>query len=275
MRPSQSLTALALSIDPDVLPPPAERKSLVNALVLAQLLNRTLLLPPARLGSPIPWEMDPKFRVAFSERCKAGLEPDKPLATLANAHAVGVGEACEDPHKWTYTGWDWLISPSLLAGRSLVDRWNSSSSWFTAPLDEGGLGLSPDEIHQFADVDRRSYQILDDRSTHMSSGQFTSRIELDDLRDEAGLGGKRLLRFGSLFSSARLKFVHDENRKLLDDTTNDVVLESGGLDAISDRIRNQLGSYVAAHARLGDGVFKVRPQPPLSLLSVLFSARGR
>ncbi|GAA5927209.1 hypothetical protein JCM3775_002479 [Rhodotorula graminis] len=233
-----------------------QRKSLVNALVLAELLNRTLLLPPARLGSPIPWEMDPKFRVAFSERCKAGLEPDKPLVTLANAHAVSVGEACEDPLKWTYTGWDWLISPSLLAGRSLVDRWNSSTSWFTAPLDEGGLGLRPDEIHQFADADRRSYQILDDRGAPMSDKSFTSRIELDDLRDEAGLGGKRLLQFGSLFSSARLKFVQDGNRKLLDDTTNAVVLESGGLDAISDRIRDQLGSYVAAHARLGDGVFK-------------------
>ncbi|GAA5839736.1 hypothetical protein JCM9279_005154 [Rhodotorula babjevae] len=233
-----------------------QRKSLVNALVLAQLLNRTLLLPPARLGSPVPWEMDPKFRVAFSERCKAGLEPDKPIATLVNAHAINVGEACEDPLKWTYTGWDWLISPSLLAGRSLVDRWNSSSVWFTAPLAEGGLGLTPDEIHQFADADRRSYQILDDRRTSLSAGSFTSRIELDDLRDEAGLGGKRLLRFGSLFSSARLKFVQDDNARLLDDTTNAVVLESGGLDGISDRIRNQLGSYVAAHARLGDGVFK-------------------
>ncbi|TNY21557.1 hypothetical protein DMC30DRAFT_197178 [Rhodotorula diobovata] len=233
-----------------------QRKSLVNALVLAQLLNRTLLIQPARLGSPVPWEFDPKFRVAFSERCKAGLEPDKPIATLSNAHAVSTGEECEDPSKWTYAGWDWLLSPSLLAGRPLVDRWNSSSAWFTAPLDEGGLGLRDDEIHRFEDVDRRSYQILDDRETQMNEASFMSRLELDDLRDEAGLGGKRLLRFGSLFSGARLKFTDEGNRKLFDDTTRNVVLQNDGLDAISDKIRGQLGSYVAAHARVGDGVFK-------------------
>ncbi|BGP52013.1 hypothetical protein JCM10450v2_007984 [Rhodotorula kratochvilovae] len=233
-----------------------QRKSLVNALTLAHLLNRTLLLPPARLGSPVPWESDPKFRVHFSERCKAGLEPDKPIATKANAYAIMQGEECEDPAKWTYTGWDWLVSRDLLAGRPLVDRWNASRAWFTAPAEEGGLGLREDEIHQFEDRDRRSYQILDALETPMDKNLFTSRIELDQLRDEAGLDGKRLLQFGSLFSGARLKFVKKENNDVLVGYTEKLILQSDGLDVISDKIRDQLGSYVAAHARVGDGVFK-------------------
>ncbi|GAA6053914.1 hypothetical protein JCM3770_005331 [Rhodotorula araucariae] len=233
-----------------------QRKSLVNALTLAHLLNRTLLLPPARLGAPVPWELDPKFLVHFSERCKAHLEPEKPVATKANAYAVMHGEMCDDPAKWTYAGWDWLVTRDLLVGRPLIDRWNASHAWFTTSPDEGGLGLRRDEIYQFADHDRRSYQIFDAPGTAMETALFTSRIELDDLRDEAGLGGKRLLRFGSLFSSSRLRFVKDANRAVFAQYEENFILQNDGLDAIGDKIRDQLGSYVAAHARVGDGVFK-------------------
>lgn len=93
-RNSRIPSSLRAGISPHQ-PLPAERKSLVNALVLAQLLNRTLLLPPARLGHAMPWEPDPKHSVVFSERCKAGLEPDKPAATNPKSHLIGLGEACD------------------------------------------------------------------------------------------------------------------------------------------------------------------------------------
>ncbi|GAA5997677.1 uncharacterized protein JCM10292_001018 [Rhodotorula paludigena] len=232
-----------------------QRKSLVNALTLAELLNRTLLLPPARLGLPVPWEADPKIRTPVSEGCKAGTS-DVPVAAVANSHAVATGEECDDPARWTYTGWDWLVSPGLLQDRALVDRWNTSQAWLTAPVAEGGLAFQADEIHVFPDVDRRSYQILDSPNTPLDKGMFSSRIELDDLRDEAGLGSKRLLQFGSLFSGARLKLTEPDNTAMHTALYDQVVLQNEGLDAISDRIRDQLGSYIAAHARVGDGNFK-------------------
>lgn len=85
----------------------AERKSLVNALALAQLLNRTLLLPPARLGAAIPWEPDPKVRVAVSEECKAGVTT-RPFASSPNSGKISTGEECDDP--------------AHCASRSLVSR---------------------------------------------------------------------------------------------------------------------------------------------------------
>lgn len=157
----------------------------------------------------------------------------------------------------TYVGWDYLVTPSLLANRSLVDRWNASHALFTLAPSHGGLGLSPSDIETFPDADRRSYQILDSPSTSMDKGLFTSRLELDDLR----ASDKRLLQFGSLFSGARLKFARDENRKVLDEIAGRVILQNDGLDRISDAVRDLLGTYVAAHARVGDANFKVRRPP--------------
>ncbi|GAA6039765.1 hypothetical protein JCM8097_004211 [Rhodosporidiobolus ruineniae] len=233
-----------------------QRKSLVNALTLAQLLNRTLLLSPARLGSPIPWGPDVNLRLTHSERCKAGLEAD-PIASTTNSPRIGESE-CDDPSKWTYVGWEYLVSPLLLEGRAIVDRWNSSSEWFFASLEEGGLGLREDEVRAFDDPERRSYQIYDARATPTdTSGLFKSRLDLEDLREDPA----RLLRFGSLFSGARLKLSSDENKQVMIEANENVILRSEGLDAISDKVRDLLGSYVAVHARVGDGVFKTQAKP--------------
>ncbi|GAA5982690.1 hypothetical protein JCM10908_006747 [Rhodotorula pacifica] len=232
-----------------------QRKSLVNALVLAQLLDRTLLLPPARLGHAMPWERDPKHSVAFSERCKAGLEPELPVVANPKSHMIGLGEACGPPTSWTYVGWDYLIAPDLLDNRALVDRWNSSVEWLTDSFEAGGLGLNAHDIYSIPDTARRSYQILDSREATLDSS-FESRLELADLRDPSGFGGKRLLLFGSLFGGNRLKLVDPANKALHDETSAKMILRNAGLDAISDQVRDALGSYVAVHARLGDGVFK-------------------
>ncbi|BGP35623.1 hypothetical protein JCM10296v2_007464 [Rhodotorula toruloides] len=228
-----------------------QRKSLVNALALAQLLNRTLLLPPARLGAAIPWEPDPKVRVAVSEECKAGVT-SRPFASSPNSVKISTGEECDDPAHWTYVGWDYLVTPSLLANRSLIDRWNASHSLFTLPASLGGLDLLPSEIQLFSDPTRRSYQILDSPSTPLDKGLFTSRLELSDLRSSPA----RLLQFGSLFSGARLKFVQEKNRRVVQEVAEMVVLQNDGLDGISGKVRELLGTYVAAHARVGDGNFK-------------------
>ncbi|GAA5870505.1 hypothetical protein JCM1840_004783 [Sporobolomyces johnsonii] len=227
-----------------------QRKSLVNALTLAHLLNRTLLLPPARLGTPIPWGPDMNNRLVFSERCKAGLLPDLPIARSPSLHAVATGEVCDDPERWSYVGWEYLVTPKLLEGRQLVDRWNSSHDWFTASLEEGGLGLEADDIHSFVDDDRRSYQLYDTRSTPTDLGLFRSRIDIPDLL-EGPLAQKRLLKFGSLFSGGRLNLAKEENLRVLIETNELMILQSAGLDEISDEARDRLGSYVAVHARVG------------------------
>lgn len=180
---------------------------------------------------------------------------------MSNSHQIGYGE-CDDPDKWTYVGWEYLVSPKLLSGRQLVDRWNSSQEWFYESIENGGLGLAPEEVRAFEDPERRSYQFYDSRATKTDgNGLFASRLDIEDLREDES----RLLRFGSLFSGARMKLMKEENQRILTEANEHMILESEGLDAISDTVRDLLGSYVSAHARVGDGVFKVRPfsPPPL------------
>ncbi|GAA5883454.1 hypothetical protein JCM16303_003805 [Sporobolomyces ruberrimus] len=229
-----------------------QRKSLVNALVLARLLNRTLLLPPARLGSAIPWGPgnDLIDKLVFSEECKAGLHPELPIARSPNSHLIAEQQECDDPTRWTYVGWSWLVKPELFEGTKLVDRWNVSRSWFVTPLEEGGLGLEPEDIQAFADEERRSYQIYDSRETETQTGLFESRIDLDDLL-QGPLAKKRLLQFGSLFSGSRLNLAKEGNQRMYEATFNGVILGNEGLEVISDEVRDRLGSYVSIHARTG------------------------
>lgn len=229
----------------DAVSRPSERKSLVNALLVAHILNRTLLLPPARLGYPAPWGPELNERLTWAERCKA----DTPAPQ---------DDPCgRDPDKWTYVGWSYLVSKTLLAGRPLVDRWNSSTDWFTEDVALGGLGLEKDEIASFDDQQRRSYQLYDDRKTRTRLDLFARRIDLEDLMEHESFANKRLLHFGSLFSGARLNIQRPSNQAEQQKIGDAMILENDALDRISDSIRDQLGSYAGVHLRVGDGIFKV------------------
>lgn len=222
--------------------------------MLARLLNRTLLLPPARLGTPLPWGPELPVRVFRSEQCKAGIEP------LAPEPPCGKDESSS----WTYVAWSYLVQKELLHGRALVDRWNSSAAWFEESLDRGGLALHKDDIAYIADKARRSYQLYDDRATATNLGGFTHRIDIEDLTDPQGkYADKRLLHFGSLFSGARLHLTRQESRDEFEKLQREVVLRQDGLDRIADEVRDLLGSeYLGVHLRVGDGVFKVSHPSP-------------
>jgi hypothetical protein len=222
----------------------AERKSLINALLIAKILNRTLLLPPARLGYAAPWEPHLDKVIPFDERCKAGtpLPTDEPCGTTAD--------------RWTYVGWSYLLDDDLFQDRAIVDRWNGSIQWMYESVARGGLGLVPDEVERFQDKDRRSYQLYDDRATKTNLQMFSSRIDLEDL-DQGPIRDKRLLHFGSLFSGGRLNLKRQENVDEAVKINNAIVFEIDKVDDISDEIRDALGDYVAVHLRVGDGAFKV------------------
>lgn len=189
------------------------------------------------------------------ERCKAGvpLPTDDPCSTSAHS----------DGNRWTYVGWSYLVSEKLLAGRQLVDRWNSSMEWMYEGLKQGGLGLSEKDIVKFEDPVRRSYQFYDDRSQPTKLGQFTQRINLEDLM-EGDMAQAKLLHFGSMFSGGRTKISRKENIEEQQKLEQAMVFEIDKVDGISDAIRDALGSYVGVHLRVGDGVFKVSRLPSSS-----------
>jgi hypothetical protein len=132
-----------------------------------------------------------------------------------------------------------LVSSKLLEGRKLVDRWNSSEDWFFESSEKGGLGLAKEDVRSFPDPERRSYQLYDSRATPTdTSGLFASRLDSEDLAED----NSRLLRFGSLFSGARMKLVKEENQQELTKANEHMILQSDGLDGMSATVRDLLGS---------------------------------
>ena len=224
--------------------------ALVNALTLAKLLNRTLLLPPARLGDAASWRADlHAASLPRQERCKTQAIAGGPLGKECTAHRQ------PHPDRWTYVGWDLLMEPGFLAGHDVVDRWDSSQSWLERPRSEGGLGLGPDDVHVFPDEAKHSYQLYDSRATpDHRNATWARRIDIPDLLAPP-FADKKLLHFGSLFYYARLDLSDAGAQPVKDAIYASMILAEPGLVAVSDAIKRRLGTYVGVHLRMGDGIF--------------------
>ena len=136
-----------------------QRIQLENALVLAQLLNRTLLLPALRLGQSIAWDRGKQLQEALEkgqksirkQNCSSVIRRRK----LANDLALAIGEDdCTDYISYTDVTWDWLIDlrKRYADGRvRIVDRMDLSRAWMQLPTAEGGLGLKASDMQVFDD----------------------------------------------------------------------------------------------------------------------------
>lgn len=200
------------------------------------MLNRTLLLPPARLGRAEAWGPDLQQRVARDEECKLLQETSLP---------------CAIKDKWTYVSWRALVPENVWEGVKIVDRWNSSDEWFFA---QDGLDVTPGGVRKFADNDRKSVKIFDDRQTKGTLGKFARRMDVEDLMEDLS----EVLHFGSLFSGARLALRKEENKRRRGRIEQRMVFRLDVVDKTSEKARKALGdNYIGVHLRVGDGTFHV------------------
>lgn len=210
-----------------------QRIALENALLLAQLLNRTLLVPDARLGGkPIPysnyttlWEMLEVVETA--ERGTARSKSDDEKADKANPSAVRTKAALHlqsQSQPAIYVPWDDLVDIKKLDNEiHMLRRPSMSKEWL-----RDVLGVLPDEIMEVKDA--RIYQFCivfegktdDQRGSIKMSGpsqyqsQASDKPQIDvvnkceeqlHIYDLLKLGGNKvkLLQFGSLFGFSRIR----------------------------------------------------------------------
>ena len=229
-----------------------QRVALANAITLSRLLNRTLLVPPAILGRAIPWTPDLTSRTIAAERAKANLIP----TNLGNGASRIDRQALNEVKLWTAVGWDYLISPAIFFNASVVDRWNSSSDWFAAGQDEGGLGIGPEETVVFEDTERRTWRLFDNKASVTRLDGFANRLDIDDLK-EGDLGRKRLIRFGSMFGSRKLSLSRSANKAMHNYIISSMIIADDSIDHAADEIAALLGPYTAVHLRVGDNFYRV------------------
>ncbi|KAI0088714.1 hypothetical protein BDY19DRAFT_985512 [Irpex rosettiformis] len=224
-----------------------QRIAFENALVLSRLLNRTLLVPPVRLGNAFlsygPFDVLQEMLVLSDKRnlqhCKA----------IAREHG---SEDCVDYHSYTQVPWDWLVDLSeIRRHQKLVGRWNFTDEWLYSTL-----GFDDENVFSLADTSRDTYgyQDFDPLSVGNSLGrkyQYMIHLSTLALREE------RLVHLGSLFGSSRLHLRDLQNLAVRKTIRQDMARLNPLLLDVANLVQQSMNRfYIGAHIRLGDGTFQ-------------------
>ncbi|BGP22053.1 cigA protein [Rhodotorula toruloides] len=235
-----------------------QRISLENALTLAFLLKRTLLLPPVWLGHAIPYISFDKLQRRLEMASKEGLE-----------HCIEFGEGSnEDPiprecagfWDWTTVDWSWLVD--LSEADKLVPlkrRANLSTEWLH---DELGLrkadkrGDSPD-VWRLKDDTMYQYRFYDSEIDQEPLDKWGNRLDVDKLRDKTD--SFKLVHVGSMFGTNRLRVTRDDSFSARSIFRKSMVFRTDVVDEVTQQVRDLLGgegNYYGLHLRVGDGIFQ-------------------
>lgn len=227
-----------------------QRISLENALVLAVLLNRTLIIPPVRLSSnPIPYLPTRKLVSVIESSndpalnpCPSGEDIDSILDTAS----------CNPYHDFIHLSWRHLMPIDHLLNRtSFVERDDVRQTWFKTALN-----IHSDDIYWVKDKYPYEFNFYDKSTGVLATSKYSRHIHLGDLLNQTQK--YRLLHFGTLFGSGRLRLSDMSNAELQTTIREAMVLSNPLLERLSNQVTRQLGgkdSYYALHLRLGDGVF--------------------
>ena len=219
-----------------------QRIALENALVLARLLNRTLLVPPVRLATK------PLYYAPFDTLRKHLSYSNHDLQ-----HCSTIPSYLPTPREcfpWTTLPWEWFVDLSIIKSRQrLVHCPNVTSGWI---LDH--LQISEDDTYTIADSDVYQYRFLD---TLMDPSSLDHKFQEVIQASQLALRTDRLIQLGTLFGSSRLLLRRRENILIRGEIRRSMAFANPHLVSIADSIAKELGGgYLGAHIRLGDGVFK-------------------
>ncbi|KAK4704196.1 hypothetical protein P7C70_g2019, partial [Phenoliferia sp. Uapishka_3] len=220
------------------------RLALINALTIAKMTNRILLVPPITLGSAVAWVPPPLLQEHLEQAENSDMAECRKLPLAERKEKCGLF------WKSRRASWSWLLGSSLSSRQPLISRPYHHRSWFTT-----ALSLLPHEIFSIPDPDRRSYQLLDTDDPDPPSADnpytYTENIYIEDL---LGLSNYRLLEFGSLFGGTRLRLKKRENKKFYKETQKLMAYRDPMLEAMSEAVVERLGgrgNFVGLHLRLG------------------------
>lgn len=223
-----------------------QRIAFENALLLAYLLHRTLLVPPIRLGNkPIRYiDYDTLSRYHELDG-KHGLSHCPKVPPY-----ISRPPECLDYFETSYIPWNWLVNLSAIEARQpMIHRPDMSQSWIEATLD-----IEPSEILVLRDTSPYQFRFLDTINDSSSSKhKFQEDIYLSDLAKSK----TRLLQIGTLFGSSRLRLKNTENILYRDIIRRSMIFTNKDLVRTAYSITSALnGHYLGVHLRSGDGKFK-------------------
>ena len=250
-----------------------QRIALENALVLARLLNRTLLVPPVRFGRrAIPYRSFTVLQDAVD-----GNYTDY-LCKLSESAANGSGTATvqgtfldfpdipdrctpkkkRKPDTYTYLPWGWITEFDFI--RQLQPTIQTLSS--THPWLPPRFSIDADDVLVIPDKSKYQYRFVDGIAANHSSNLRTSTnatysedIALILLANHPA----KLIRLGSLFGSRRLKLSDPAHKAIRKQIRRHMTLKHPLLQDLSTDIVTQIAGsesgFLGAHLRCNDSYF--------------------
>jgi hypothetical protein len=223
-----------------------QRIAFENALLLAYLLRRTLLVPPIRLGNkPIRYIDYDTLSLYHELDGKHGLSH-----CLKVPPYISRPPECLDYFETSYIPWNWLVNLSAIEARQpMIHRPDMSQSWIEANLD-----IAPSDILVLRDTSPYQFRFLDTANdSSPSKHKYLEDIYLSDLAKFK----TRLLQTGTLFGSSRLRLKNTKNILYRDLIRRSMIFTNKDLVRAAYSITNALnGHYLGVHLRSGDGKFR-------------------
>ncbi|SAM08636.1 hypothetical protein [Absidia glauca] len=232
-----------------------QRIALINSVILAKALNRTLIMPEVNLGTATYWRPSTKLPYRLDD---CGDRFYQQSATTDD------GEPWWSPHCFDYRNYLPMAVETIFdlaavheLGVKTIQRRDMQLDYFerywAIPRDERNRTLA----YQVEDTSRYSYQILDGDSKMINkSAKFVEHYTLQQL----GRRHEPFLIFNSLFGSDRLALPADSKWSQTRDWLRKEIgvrqpwVINSSLDVIA-RLGGP-GSFISVHIRMGDGIFK-------------------
>ena len=206
-----------------------QRIAFENALVLSGLLNRTLLVPPIRLGSkPLHYSRLEELRQSLADDLEHCFMPECDRINML---------------------WESLVDLSYIKSQQpLQQRSNMTDTWIRDHLQ-----ISEEEVLTLDDSHLYQYRFFDSiMDTSPANPKYLQSIHIPTL----ALTSERLLQIGTLFGSSRLRLLVPQNIRVRSEIRRSMAFANPDLVRAADSIAKELGgTYLGVHIRVGDGHF--------------------
>lgn len=212
---------------------------------MARLLNRTLLVPPARLGKGILIYYP--FDHLYELNALSGKDG---LAHCVDATVwKNLPIECTDYYDYTLLPWQWLTNVSAIsAEQPLIQRWNMSDTWLRMHL-----GINTNDTFVLKDNSLYQHRFADADPLDMPGARFNDVVSLSLLSRVP----QRHIQLGTVFGSSRLRLRRKHSIEIRQRVRESMVFTNEELLNLARSIRLKIGGdYVSVHIRLGDGAFE-------------------
>ncbi|ORX90575.1 hypothetical protein K493DRAFT_317861 [Basidiobolus meristosporus CBS 931.73] len=211
-----------------------QRAALENAIILARVLNRSLLVPSAYMGVPYNWEPFDKL-YQLEHKTKKGKE------YCSTALVENMPPECSSYTTWTRVPWSYFYDFSPLDG-------------YVTLYEESEVSFPAADITYIKDSSKLDYKLVDNVEK-AGVGKFERLISIDELKKDSS----KLIHFGSLFLAGRIQLFDPELQKAGNFIRSQFITYKNPVIAqISDQIIEKLGgarNYASIHLRSADNTF--------------------